>query len=270
MTKKRTYTQMHTSLRRAAKASGKTHDTLLEEVQSSVKKGSIIDTTRAIAAGVEYDTEKGRGLHVFMQDGQFCDWLAECAKTLDPAIIPMVAEGLASQLICLHFPTEIKRPSAVIALMPNDQVFIGFSMDAPWGGGSLLSHFKGQDADTNTQNITGEPGVWGENEPDPVRVKYAHWYTRLVAGLGLYMKTFPHCVYDGIPEDAKHKGWFKNLASRTLFTTSEVVCTDGVTPHYRSGHFRLLTAERYVKKRGQVVFVRGTFVKGQAKTIVEI
>lgn len=40
-----------------------------------------------------------------------------------------------------------------------------------------------------------------------------------------------------------------------------------VTPHYRIGHFRLLSSERYVNKQGQTVFVRPCFVKGVAETV---
>ena len=93
------------------------------------------------------------------------------------------------------------------------------------------------------------------------------FYTRMIAGLGLYMSAFPEQVRDGIPADAKRTARISG-PTRTVGVAPAVVMHDGVTPHYRSGHFRLLSAERYVNKKGQVVFVHGCFVKGQAKTVL--
>jgi len=38
--------------------------------------------------------------------------------------------------------------------------------------------------------------------------------------------------------------------------------------HFRRGHFRVLKSERFVNKRWQSVFVRQTFVGGEAKTVL--
>lgn len=41
-----------------------------------------------------------------------------------------------------------------------------------------------------------------------------------------------------------------------------------VSPHLRSGHFRYLGSEYFSKKRGRTIFVKSSFVKGHAKTII--
>ena len=41
------------------------------------------------------------------------------------------------------------------------------------------------------------------------------------------------------------------------------------SPHWRRGHFRVLQSEKYTHKRGQTVFVKGTFVRGTAFDILD-
>ena len=38
-------------------------------------------------------------------------------------------------------------------------------------------------------------------------------------------------------------------------------------PHMRKGYFKCLTSEFYKNKRGQIIFVRETMVKGKTKTV---
>ena len=50
--------------------------------------------------------------------------------------------------------------------------------------------------------------------------------------------------------------------------SSKIIIRDGPCPHYRVGHFRYLSSERFRVKRGMTVFVHGAFVKGKAKTVL--
>ena len=92
----------------------------------------------------------------------------------------------------------------------------------------------------------------------------------LVAGLCLYKKCFPYAVRNGVPNDCLNQNYYER--PQTISIAREILESDErtVTPHIRSGHFRLLQSERFKKKRFQVVFVKGCFVKGQAKTIEDI
>ena len=42
-----------------------------------------------------------------------------------------------------------------------------------------------------------------------------------------------------------------------------------VSPHLRRGHFRMLSSDYFKNKQGQIVFVKSSFVKGNAKTVIE-
>lgn len=86
---------------------------------------------------------------------------------------------------------------------------------------------------------------------------------RFAHSMFMMMECFPDSFIEGVPLDqVKHQNWYHkyNCGSVRVARISHSVC-----PHIRSGHFRVLRSERYTKKRGQVVFVRPTMVKGAAK-----
>lgn len=88
-----------------------------------------------------------------------------------------------------------------------------------------------------------------------------------------YMNAFPSCVVEGVPEEVKKRD-IHSVNSRMLAISDKVLesvkGTAGgvvVTPHFRRGHFRRLTADRYTKMKGKLIFVHETMVKGRAKTV---
>jgi hypothetical protein len=88
---------------------------------------------------------------------------------------------------------------------------------------------------------------------------------RLVFGLSLYMDAFPDAVIGASSDDIIQPGHY--TGGRKIIGRTEVVGEDerhSVSPHWRRGHFRMLNSERFVKKQGMTVFVKGTFVKGRA------
>ena len=89
-----------------------------------------------------------------------------------------------------------------------------------------------------------------------------------VAAAISYMKCFPDTVINGVPSDVKHPNHFKGLKSQSVGMHKSLVVRDGPSPHYRSGHFRYLEAERFKKARFTTVFVHGTFVKGKSKVVL--
>ena len=277
---KKQYTEMITSLHKMHKRTGlshnEIHDAMIKELDGKPDRHSTLRRCIGEFELIYEQTDYFR--HVFLPDLPFCEWLADCAKVLEPELADKIVEGLGSTFVCLHFPTSCKKASALFwfgtkadaeASGQNRQghVVFDFSMDAPWGGGGCDTRFNYQAADAR---MTGGYLRDGSNEPEMqanARTEAAEWYMRLVAGLGLYMSCFPEQVREGIPEDAKRADYARSNA-KTIGVSESVVCRDGPTPHYRSGHFRLLSSDRYVNKKGQVVFIHGTFVKGQAKTVL--
>ena len=90
---------------------------------------------------------------------------------------------------------------------------------------------------------------------------------KILFGLSLYLEAFP----DALQEFQAPSKEFKRKQTLTLRIPKEVQedIDHSVSPHYRRGHMRLLTSERYTEeKRGKAVFVKGCFVKGKAYEVV--
>ena len=91
---------------------------------------------------------------------------------------------------------------------------------------------------------------------------------KLVLGFSLYIDAFPELVKDHDEKSLKWKlynGKRKIVLHGTQSTSDQ---KNSVSPHYRRGHFRLLTSEKYKKKRGHVVFVKGCFINGKAFDVI--
>lgn len=91
---------------------------------------------------------------------------------------------------------------------------------------------------------------------------------RAVMNLFMYMSAFPDLVMTGAPE-INCEG-VSGKAKKAIIKTAEcLIDRSGVTPHFRRGYFKFLNSDFYKKKRGQVVFVHSTFVKGKAVTVMD-
>jgi len=96
-----------------------------------------------------------------------------------------------------------------------------------------------------------------------------HWLTKLIYGIGLYVDAFPDAV-----NPTSSRGFIKNspsLRTNVISATMEMMeeSQSAVSPHYRRGHFRVLSSERYINKKGQTVFVKGSFVRGTAHDVLD-
>jgi hypothetical protein len=87
--------------------------------------------------------------------------------------------------------------------------------------------------------------------------------TQLILNMLMYMAAYPEMVEYRAPESpTQYKGVYIK-AHKSI----EYVIKESPTAHYRRGHFRLLSDDRYIKKRGQIIYVRASFVNGQCVTI---
>lgn len=269
---KKQYTEMITSLRKARKITGLSYADL--EVRSEKIIAAVPaeeQTLRKLCVAMEFSYEvKNDACHIFMPDRRFCEWLSECAKTLDPALGVKAAEGFGSNFVCLHFPCESKLPSALLAIGCGQEkggVVLDYSLDHALGGCAVFTKLDGSQRDKEMAMRCLNPDEHTSLETRQQQADTGEFYTRMIAGIGLYMSAFPEQVKPGIPADAKRAEYAAGNA-KTIGVAESVITRDGVTPHYRSGHFRLYSDDRYVNLKGQVVFVTGCFVHGQAKTVI--
>ena len=263
---KKAYTEYASGARRAAKAQGVPVQELLQRLLARAKEDTAVAMAAAFAL-FDVDDDAGRCRHVFLRTPEFCEWLVSCAKTLDPELVPKI-QGAFPGTACLHFPVSLGKWAAMIR--PGGAEALGFlvclSRESPFKGGGFLCNFDGRPADKAGafRDLSSAEAALAIPESSVIRV----WYQRLIAGLALYMECFPEQVKPGIPDDACNPNHFRRMRAVTLAPAPEITLRDGPCPHYRSGHFALLSAARYVNMRGKVVFRHGTFVKGRAETVL--
>lgn len=96
-------------------------------------------------------------------------------------------------------------------------------------------------------------------------------YIRLLLNMLFYMEAFPNKILNTPPNEVSDK--LNKHNSKTIETHKTIASylkeNQDISPHLRRGHFRYLSDDRYINKKGQFVFVNPSFVKGQAKTIIK-
>ena len=192
----------------------------------------------------------------------YCKPLPEC-DAIDPPANPspwVVVVGDDKMMrggFAIHFPTSernrsiIVLPDAVIP-HPNGKAYFRYYFAASDGVDTVLMQRENQNA------------FWDGVDDG------AAWIARLIFGLSLYMDAFPDAVVAASGEDVKHIGYYSG--QRSTVTPNEIVDEErrhGVSPHWRRGHFRVLASERFTRKQGKTVYVRGTFVKGKAFAVLD-
>ena len=99
------------------------------------------------------------------------------------------------------------------------------------------------------------------------------YFYKILLGFFCYITTFNDSVVDGAPHDAvivNHNQ--KSITLKTneiVIRVNEAMKKHSVSPHLRRGHFRMLTSDYYKKKKGKLIFIEPTFIKGTAKTLIE-
>jgi hypothetical protein len=192
----------------------------------------------------------------------FCKRLPEC-EPVDPPenslpMVVVVGDDMKMRGgFAIHFPTSERKHS--IMVLPNSEI--------PHPGQKAIYRyfFAASDGiDTVLMQKENFDSFWDGVD------RGAHGMARLVFGLSLYMDAFPDAVVEASGEDVKHIGYYSG--QRRTVTPNEIVDEErrhGVSPHWRRGHFRVLASERFTRKQGQTVYVRGTFVKGKAFAVLD-
>ena len=94
---------------------------------------------------------------------------------------------------------------------------------------------------------------------------------RLAINTIAYMRCFPECVTEGVPKVTKSRDEERS-EKNIMFQLTEEITDSGneprsKRPHFRKGHFKLLKSDYYTNKKGQLIYVSETMVKGKSKTV---
>lgn len=247
-------------------------DMLNGRAEEKMKYGESIGATRhgletaAILGLTSIGATKKSAMHWFLPGKDFCDWLCACQRIGTAKDVVSIIEQ-ARQLRpynVFHFPAKAGYLSFATAFFANKTTEY-MTVSACFSGGDKNIGMSG------VCNYANDP-----NKLLPCRnanfkingiVSYK-WAVELSLNVLVYASCFPDYIISGTPGNL-FQPWTYTGKKVTVYVAPEVVTRDGVTPHYRVGHFRLLSSERFVNKKGQIVFVHGTFVKGHAKTVLE-
>lgn len=94
---------------------------------------------------------------------------------------------------------------------------------------------------------------------------------RLAINTIAYMKCFPECVAEGVPSMTFTNAEVVSKRNINFGITEKITDPKGTPnskiPHFRKGHFRMLRSDYYSNKKGQLIYINETMVKGSAKTI---
>lgn len=155
----------------------------------------------------------------------------------------------------IHFPFKERQRSVVV--FPDATM----AMRLPQDKWSIAKWFFAATDGDDICVMQIEPGALGCGD----------WISRLVFGFSLYIEAFPETVVSAEVGDIHKVSHY--AGSRRLVGSNEIVQSENEraasSPHFRRGHFRVLHSERYTKKRGHIVFVKGCFVRGHAYEVLE-
>lgn len=84
-----------------------------------------------------------------------------------------------------------------------------------------------------------------------------------------YMICFPEAIIDGVPKMENEEVFDTGKIIKVSEKVVESTASKSITPHFRKGYFKRLESDYFVNKKGQIIFVHETMVKGKAKTVVD-
>lgn len=215
------------------------------------------------------DDCKGNLMHIFFLDKRLRDFLEKTALSDLAGIKKYLYENGQSKDV-FHLYSKEKSESVVYRFalhLPNDADGYAFSLSLESDGSVGLYFSLGENGGRMSDKFY--PDV--NKKSDEVSLTHSKMF-RLAINTISYMNCFPDCVTDGVPKDLLFER-NENKSTRNLtFQVSEKIrenenLPQSKIPHFRKGHFRLLQSEYFANKKGQIVFVAETMVKGKAKTV---
>ena len=206
--------------------------------QRAVEDGDVLNVITT--ANAEHALWRGKGVHLFI-DPDTESVIVNAMSKMDNATLARY------------------RPSVDIGILYRE------------GKEPVMYNFASENHSAASVNVESmgvfrvdDLAIMGEGDAltDDDNLRHLRDTLRFVCGCFMMAECFPNVFKDGLPDYVKHPNWFKKLNVRSI---SVARVKREVCPHIRSGHFRLLSSDRYVHKKGQVVFVKPSMIKGKAK-----
>lgn len=211
---------------------------------------------------------KGRLLHIFFLDNYLRDFLENTPlPDLDGIKRFLYDNGDEREVIYIKSGGQTKCVNYTFGLhIPFETNGYAFSLEL-YNNNTVELYFSHGDINGITSDKYYVDQLKKQDEHSLTSTKMF----RLAINTIAYMKCFPECVSEGVPKITVEKN--ENRSDRNVtFSLSEKVTDADRTqvskiPHFRKGYFRLLQSDYFTRKKGQLVYIAETMVKGKAKTI---
>lgn len=221
--------------------------------------------------------------HYFLDDG-LADFLIGAVKHVTPSYckalpdcdsvqVPSIEATWTKELLmkhdkgntswggfAIHFPSKEQRRSIIV--VPNMHL-VKYGSRFSANPSCYKYYFAAIDGvDVILENTE-------QREKHPYTDKGQEEKVKIIMGLSLYIDAFPESVIQTKTDDLALSFGYKGkkiTVQSNIHTEEDARMTP--SPHWRRGHFRILDSERFTKKKGMSVYVRGTFVKGKAYNVM--
>ncbi|NGF57266.1 hypothetical protein G5B00_12160 [Parapedobacter sp. SGR-10] len=223
-----------------------------------------------IISGLELwrDDNKGELLHIFFLDKELRNFLERTPLSdLDGIKKFLLENGQNREVFHLYSNEKTQSVKFKFGLhLPYEAHGYAFSLSIESDGSLELYYSLGENNGLMSDKFYADV----LKKDDEISNTHSNTF-RLAINTIAYMNCFPDCVTDGVPKD--YFDYSENKLARNLtFQVSEKVKESenaplSKIPHFRKGHFRLLQSDYFTNKKGQMIFVAETMVKGKAKTV---
>jgi hypothetical protein len=213
----------------------------------------------------EYNARTGFCDHYFFTGDNFNKWLENTACPIIGDQCEIMKDFFDRTIAGINklSKTEQHRP-IMFHFKPGDcpAILLGLRIDAVDRfhlvvlDGKLQAHFFIPDDENQLSDPVNKPVLKIRN---------------LISSAVAYISCFPDTVKSGIPDDLKNPAHFRKSKCFSVGVSHKIYAGNthqSPVPHYRIGHWRYLKSDRYKNKKGQTIFVTGTFVKGKATTVL--
>lgn len=211
---------------------------------------------------------KGELLHIFFVDKHLRDFLETTILSDLEGIKNFLREkGQSRSVFHIYSKKQSNHIVYQFALhIPYEPEGYAFSLSIEEDGSLELYYSHGE----NGGRMSDKFYLDVNKKNNEISLTHSKMY-RLAINTIAYMSCFPECVGEGVPknllersEDLSARNFSLQLSHKIKENESSKLSR---RPHFRKGHFRHLRSDKFVNKKGQVVFISETMVKGKAKTV---
>lgn len=241
-------------------------------LNASVNAFETPDSRRLVVSGLELwrVDSKGELLHIFFLDKYLRDFLETTPLSdLEGVKKFLYEKGKSKDVFQLYSKTQSNLVVYQFALhLPYESEGYAFSLSLEEDGSVELFYSLGEFGGIMSNKFYADV----IKKSDEVSLKHAKMF-RLAINTIAYMNCFPDCVFDGVPANLFERSEDLTAKNFTIQVSDKIKENENLPlskiPHFRKGHFRLLQSDYYTNKKGQIVFIAETMVKGKAKTVAK-